>query len=279
MRTRALVALTTGALALTALNLPTAYAGERSAASDGPSRTPAAAEAPVEPTITDVSVNHGRDLVVGVRPRTFTVTFTARDDSRISSALAALWWGGELTGRPYRLVQPYHGSPAVCTAVDPTTSTCAARLVADPADPDDRRDLTNEVAGRWHVAVLAQSADGGAAFEPQSTTHLVKRAARLTVDAGPEPVGPGGNLTVTGALRRANWDTHAYAGYTVQPVELQFRAKGAASWSTLTTVRTDNRGALRTTVRASVDGYYRYHFAGTTTTPAVTSTADFVDVR
>ncbi|MFF3535203.1 calcium-binding protein, partial [Streptomyces sp. NPDC002466] len=32
-------------------------------------------------------------------------------------------------------------------------------------------------------------------------------------------------------------------------------------------------------VKASVDGYWRYSFAGTSTTPTVTTAGDFVDVR
>lgn len=36
---------------------------------------------------------------------------------------------------------------------------------------------------------------------------------------------------------------------------------------------------LKTTVKATVDGTYRYVFAGTSTTAAVTSAADAVDVK
>lgn len=45
------------------------------------------------------------------------------------------------------------------------------------------------------------------------------------------------------------------------------------------TVKTNSTGTLKTTVKASVDGYWRYSFAGTATTPAVNSTGDFVDVK
>ncbi|NUT26154.1 MAG: calcium-binding protein, partial [Streptomyces sp.] len=38
-------------------------------------------------------------------------------------------------------------------------------------------------------------------------------------------------------------------------------------------------GDLKTTVTASVDGYFRYSFAGTSTTPAVNATGDFIDVQ
>ncbi|CAM5717141.1 Calcium-binding protein OS=Streptomyces alboniger OX=132473 GN=CP975_15560 PE=4 SV=1 [Streptomyces alboniger] len=44
-------------------------------------------------------------------------------------------------------------------------------------------------------------------------------------------------------------------------------------------MKSDSKGNLSTTVKASADGYFRYVFAGTSTTPAVTSTSDFVDVQ
>ncbi|WP_186785442.1 hypothetical protein [Streptomyces misionensis] len=39
------------------------------------------------------------------------------------------------------------------------------------------------------------------------------------------------------------------------------------------------KGNLRTTTKATADGSFRYSFAGTSTTPAVASAADHVDVR
>ncbi|MFE4952783.1 calcium-binding protein, partial [Streptomyces sp. NPDC056653] len=45
------------------------------------------------------------------------------------------------------------------------------------------------------------------------------------------------------------------------------------------TIKSSSTGALKTTVTASVDGYWRYSFAGTSPTPAVTTTSDYVDVQ
>jgi hypothetical protein len=92
-------------------------------------------------------------------------------------------------------------------------------------------------------------------------------------------VAKGKTITVTGALTRANWDTFKYAGYTNQPVKLQFKKKGSTTYSTVKTVTSSSTGGLKTTVTAASDGYWRYSFAGTSTTPAVTSTSDFVDVQ
>ncbi|MFE9307893.1 hypothetical protein ACIQCF_19385 [Streptomyces sp. NPDC088353] len=38
-------------------------------------------------------------------------------------------------------------------------------------------------------------------------------------------------------------------------------------------------GSLKTTVKATVDGYYRFSCAGTTTTPAVNAPGDLVRVK
>jgi hypothetical protein len=44
-------------------------------------------------------------------------------------------------------------------------------------------------------------------------------------------------------------------------------------------VYTSSTGTLTTTAPASEDGYWRWNFAGTSTTPAVSATGDFVDVQ
>jgi hypothetical protein len=38
-------------------------------------------------------------------------------------------------------------------------------------------------------------------------------------------------------------------------------------------------GSLSTTVKAASDGYWRYVYGGSSTSPAVTSTSDYVDVQ
>ncbi len=85
-------------------------------------------------------------------------------------------------------------------------------------------------------------------------------------------------ITITGALTRANWETYKYGGYTKQPVKLQYKKKGTSTYTTLKTVTTDSKGVPKTTTNATADGYFRYSFAGTSTTPAVTFAADYVDV-
>ncbi|WP_448315688.1 hypothetical protein [Streptomyces sp. CO7] len=45
------------------------------------------------------------------------------------------------------------------------------------------------------------------------------------------------------------------------------------------TVTTSSTGGLRTTVKASVDGYRRYRYAGSSTTAPATASGDCVGVR
>ena len=119
----------------------------------------------------------------------------------------------------------------------------------------------------------------GYAEQDNLATTRLQRLSKLTVNAAPEPVKKGKTVTVTGKLSRANWDDGKYHGYAGQSVKLQFRKKGSTTYTTLKTVKASSTGALKTTTTASVDGYYRYSFAGTSTTPAVSATGDFVDVK
>ena len=83
---------------------------------------------------------------------------------------------------------------------------------------------------------------------------------------------------MTGALSRANCDTHKYTGYSGRSVKLQYRPKNSSVYTTLKNVTTSSTGALKTTVKATADGYYRYTFPGTSTTRAVSAAGDYVDV-
>ncbi|MEU2247045.1 calcium-binding protein [Streptomyces sp. NPDC019224] len=246
MRMRTSVAVVTGALALSALAVPAAQA-------DGGYGDTA---------ITKVTVNGGKNVVVGTSlVKKFTVTLTAKDDSGIEGAEISL--NGPGFG--------FMNSKASCSG-----STCTASFTVDP-----KTDLmySNDYAGTWYVEAWVDAKDGDYVWKEKAGSFKFQRASRQTVNASPEPVKKGGTLTVTGWLSRANWDDFKYHGYTVQPVKLQFRKKGSSTYSTVKTVTTNSKGDLKTTVKASVDGYWRYSFAGTSTTPAATAAGDYVDVR
>lgn len=261
MRKTTRIAIVTGALALSAVAVPAAQAD--SAVGDT--------------KITKISVNAGKDIVVGTtEKKTVTISVTATDDSGIKRATAMLWHGSDFDAE-----NGIDGSavPSAdwgsCTVVDATTSTCKITVVVDPK----KNIYGNILAGKWKVWALAQGNDADKVQKNEAGSAYVKRASRLSTNASPEPVKKGKTITVTGALTRANWDTSKYAGYTSQSVKLQYKKKGASSYTTLKTVKSGSAGALKTTVTASADGYFRYSFAGTSTTPTVTATSDFVDVR
>ncbi|MFJ9885973.1 calcium-binding protein [Streptomyces sp. NPDC091287] len=292
MRIRATVAAVSGALALSALAVPAVQAdgkpeagfsvpsgaevfGAESGAPAAGARVDRTAEVPV---IKKVVVNGGKDIVVGTKSKQkFTVAITASSSSGIADAFAYLWHGhiDEVDG----VLVPTEPIGTCKVSVDPTTSTCTVSFTVDPRSDDLH---TSSLAGSWKVGVGALAATGSDEDfiwnDTQAKTR-VQRFSKLAVKASPEPVKKGKTLTVTGKLTRANWDTKTYKGYTNQPVKLQFKKKGAKSYSTVKTVRTSSTGTLKTTVKASADGYWRYSFAGTSTTPAVSAAGDFVDVK
>ncbi|MFI9806513.1 hypothetical protein ACIHEJ_19515 [Streptomyces sp. NPDC052301] len=276
MRIRATVAAVSGALALSALAVPAAQAV-------GDSGTPytlnvsfskvSVATAIKVGTTNEVSASYSYTLTHGSE-----VDITAKD----FYTDAFLYHGSYSDSSP----ELYGDNPATCTATSSTTATCKGTVDIYPADGD----LQNAWAGSWNVAAEAVAFNGQDQDNPDLSkvgykdqsglgTTLVQRYSKLTADAGPEPVAKGKTLTITGKLSRANWEDHQYHGYTGQPVKLQFRKAGTSTYTTIKTVTTDSSGNLKTTTTAGYDGYWRFSFAGTSTTPAVNATGDYVDVK
>ncbi|QFZ75699.1 calcium-binding protein [Streptomyces fagopyri] len=281
MRIRVTVAAATGALALSALAAPAAQAAEgpgatsvaRSVVADAV-KTPAD-ESHGDTAISNVVVNGGKDIVLGTTTKkTFTVSFTAKDNSGVKWAQAILWHGANFDNLDGGAVADSSDGRAACTKVNATTSNCKAAFTVK-ADVD----LVDSLAGGWKVWAIAQGTDADYVQKDNVKGFQIQRLSKLTVNAAPEPVKKGKTITVTGALTRASWNSGKYLGYTGQSVKLQFKKKGATTYTTVKTIKTTTAGALKTTVTASVDGAYRYSFAGTTTTPGVSATGDSVDVQ
>ncbi|MDQ0991529.1 hypothetical protein [Streptomyces sp. V3I7] len=310
MRIRATVAAVSGALALSALAVPAAQAAgdsspsradilktaqiAREAASSKTAFTGSTA-ADGEPyemdlTFSNVKINSGKPIVAGISnqvtvPVTYTVTHPADVDVNDPDF--------------YMDVEIYRGSyddPSnmlfgddwpVCTDSTSTVATCKGTIDIYPSDELSNADAASWKADGWAVDYNGQDPDDpdadwsqvGYATQDGLATTKLQRYSKLTVNASPEPVSKGKTITVTGKLTRANWDKHAYAGYTLQSVKLQYKKQGTTSYTTLKTITSDSTGYLKTTTTAGYDGYYRYSFAGTSTTPAVTSYPDFVDVQ
>ncbi|MFF5028078.1 hypothetical protein ACFY2J_28230 [Streptomyces collinus] len=260
MRIRATVAAVSGALALSALAVPAAHA-----ATAGPNVTFSA-----------MKVNGGKALSLGATTTAkVKATYTVTHPSTVS--LAGVDTGPVLyrgTSAKDADTQVISDDPGTCTTVNSTTANCTATITLPASE------LYNSDAGTWKTGGLAVDKKTEAPTWQNDLGILpVRRLAKLTADAAPEPVKKGRTLTVTGTLTRANWETGKYAGFGGQSVKLQFRKAGTTTYTTLKTVTSSSTGALKTTVTAGSDGYYRYSFAGTSTTSSVSATGDYVDVQ
>ncbi|MFI9646647.1 hypothetical protein ACIHAA_10175 [Streptomyces sp. NPDC052040] len=263
MRIRATVAAVSGALALSALAVPAAHAAAGTA---GPAVT-----------FSNVKVAQGKSIVVGAKakvvvPVTYTLTHPASLKPGSFAAGPVIYLGDKITAPTGFQAGD---EPGTCKTVSATVLNCTASLDIYPTD----HDLLNSQAGTWKVGGLAVDAAKHLTWGGDLGYTKVLRGAALTVDASPEPVKKGAALTVKGTLSRADWSANKNTGFAGQSVALQFCKAGSRTYTTVKTVKTDGAGNLKTTVTASVDGYYRYSFAGVATTAAVSAAGDYVDVK
>ncbi|MFF0083708.1 hypothetical protein ACFYR1_28940 [Streptomyces canus] len=278
MRKLAIGIAASGALALTGLVAPAA------SAADSP-----------DLVFSAVTVNSGKAVVVGTAatvkvPVTYTLTRPSDLTVDYKTTFAGILLYRGTLSRMANEIDPEDVPTCTTTATTDTTVTesCKETLALDPENLYSASDATTwKAAGLYskidqddddsdgHIS-LAYNYD---VWGPLGSGVQIKRAAKLTVNASPEPVKKGATITVTGKLTRANWETGTYTGYTTQKATLQFRAKSATSYTTVKTVTSGTGGALKTTTKATKDGYYRYVFAGTTTTGSATATGDYIDVR
>jgi hypothetical protein len=281
VRSRATLAAVTGALALSAFAVPAAQADDN----DGKPY-------PLNLTFSNVKINNGKPVVMGTSggirvPGSFTLKHPVGFD------LNDPWLHLSLRLTPVgstddRLVKHVW---AGCAPVTATTAACSSTMHINPSAHLANRDATTyNISGHaidWNGQGDPADDDDtpidwdkvGVTDQQGLGTVKFQRLAKLAVNAGPEPVRQGKPVTVIGKLTRANWDTHYYGGIANQSVKLQFKKKGTTSWTTLKTVKSSTTGALSTTTTATYDGYYRYSYAGATTTSAAVSAADYVDVQ
>ncbi|WP_405615472.1 hypothetical protein [Streptomyces sp. NBC_00076] len=295
MRIRATVAAVSGALALSAFVVPAAQADDASSSpsyraraeqalshinSSGSGRTAfRAVAAPPAPDVSFSNFKIAKAIKVGTSgsvsvAATYTLTHGA--DIDITSEDFAngpiLYKGSSVDEARNMLFGEY---PATCTATSATTADCKGVIEIDRSEDW----LANSDAGTWSGGGLALTySTRGEKVQGDLGKTLLQRTSKLTVNASPEPVKKGKTITATGKLSRANWEDGKYHGYTGQSVKLQFRKAGSSTYTTVKTIKTNSTGNLSTTVKASVDGYFRYSFAGTSTTPAVNAAGDYVDV-
>jgi hypothetical protein len=223
--------------------------------------------------VSNVTINRGSVLNLGTSgTAAVTATFTASAPSGIAGAGLFLWHGA------YNSPDGVQLADTTCTPVNATTANCSATLYVW-----DVRYLfsSNALAGTWHASAWATAKDGtGLAHRHSAGTLVVKRATRLvTANATPEPVKKGKTITITSTLTRADWSTGAVTPYANRAVRLQWFKRGGTKWVDVKWVKSNAKGQLKTTVKATADGYYRFICNTDTVSAGVTSTADYIDVR
>ncbi|MEU1467559.1 hypothetical protein ABZ434_04990 [Streptomyces sp. NPDC005761] len=266
-RTGAVITLA-GALALVPVTAPTAQAADTGV------------------TVSRIVINGGKPVVVGTSdvkepPVTFRITLPSGYSTSDPFAYDA---------EPflYHDTTPKAGADGgglymggyTCYETSSRIADCEGSLRIDPYYRID----SNNDATTWTTGVVARlfKSNGQLKAEEYTSTSgrvQIKRWAKATVNASPEPVTKGKTLTVTGTLTRADWVKHKYTAVAAGLAHLQFCKKGSAVYTTVKSVRSGSTGALRTTVKASADGYWRWSFGGWDTTGSAVSTADYVDVR
>ncbi|MFB7412974.1 calcium-binding protein [Streptomyces sp. NPDC056202] len=252
--------------ALTRTGFAVALAGAAFAAT---ALVPTAQAATGNLRITSVVVNGGKDVVLSTSAKKVTIKATLSEDS----ALKEVWLDLENSVGDK---MNYHSSRrATCTGSG-AVKTCTVTHTLDP-----RSDLIhNGIAGprNWKVWVQVDSRDGDfrSGYYPSVG---VRRATALTAYAGPEPVRKGATLTVTGRLTAANWNSNSWSGLSGKTVELQYCKASCGAYTTVKRVTSNSTGNLRTTVKATADGYWRWRYPAPNWAAPAVSAADYVDAR
>ncbi|WAZ22478.1 hypothetical protein STRCI_003733 [Streptomyces cinnabarinus] len=302
MRIRATVAAVSGALALSAFAVPSAQADDsvsayradvaKVRAAHAKSAFGTRADAPYDMDVSFSNFKIAKTVKVGASERvsttvTYTMTHAADIDIKADDfATGPYIYRGSLAAPDAML---FGNKPATCTATSATAANCTGKIDIYPSEGE----LVNSDAGAWKGAALALAQNGqdplgenyditkvGYAEQGDLGSTLVQRVSRLTVNASPEPVKKGKTITVTGKLTRASWDSNKYVGLpSGQKVTLQFRKAGTSAYTNVKGIKTTTDGALKTTVTAVEDGYYRFTYAGITSTAPVSAKGDAIDVQ
>ncbi|MEU6940648.1 HtaA domain-containing protein [Streptomyces rubiginosohelvolus] len=123
------------------------------------------------------------------------------------------------------------------------------------------------------------NASGETATSAATLTVSAVPARIVSFNASPEPVGKGSKLKVVGTLQTVGATDDVWRPLAKTSVVVEFRAKGAKTWSRATSVTTDKNGVATASVTAVKDGTWRARYAGTADRAATVSSSDNVDVK
>jgi hypothetical protein len=154
-------------------------------------------------------------------------------------------------------------------------------LAFDDSPQDTFNPWDNADAGAADVIVSAYNSNYSERERVFANGFTLKRATAFqngSFNASPEPVQRGANVTVTGRLLIANWETDRYGPFGGRPVNVQFRTPNG-SYQIVKTVTTDRNGWVRTTVPAGTTGVWRLHYAGNSAAGRAVTSGDSVQVR
>jgi hypothetical protein len=134
------------------------------------------------------------------------------------------------------------------------------------------RSLRNEDAGRWRTTFRVS----GPNPDSYTVNSNVRRAVRISFNAGPEPVR-NGRITYSGHLERASWDTRTYRNLAGRVVSIYQIRLDEEDMDEIAATRTGTDGRYRLTQPYSGPGFYVGVYDGTRYTSDKWSRRDRVD--
>lgn len=134
------------------------------------------------------------------------------------------------------------------------------------------RSLSNADAGRWPTTFQVT----GDNPDSYTVNSYVRRAVRISFNAGPEPVR-GSRITYSGQLERASWDTHTYRDLARRQVSIIQVRLDEEDQDELAAVKTRADGTFRITRPYAGPGFYLARYEGTRYTSFGESRRDRVD--
>lgn len=131
--------------------------------------------------------------------------------------------------------------------------------------------------GAWKVSAFAEDNKGNRSSGVTAVrdTFVLKYATRIAgLNANPEPIKRGRTLTVSGRLQQAV--VGGWMAYANRSVSVQFRKKGATTWTTVGSAVSGVNGAFSLRTKAKAAGQWRAIYRGDAAKATATSAVDKV---